>query len=393
MKKIDIIQFLPYFPPHKGGLEDVAEWMASAYVQAGYGEVLNVVFSVGQEEMITSPLTPLLGGDGDIIGYERDGYKVVILPAFDLVKNFPFPAFWRREFWDAFREVRKFDAQIIQTHTRFFLSSLIGGIYAKRHRKKWVHIEHGSGYVVSDKWMVAFFSKLFDRTIGLWILRSADSIIAISEACKRFVQSEFADRDISVIYRGMDILDIPRVPSIDGKVRIAFVGRLVHLKGVRYLLEALKSFDDAGIDNISCRIVGDGEERGELETFVQDNKLESSVAFLGFLSKNEILSDILPTTDIFVNPSLQEGLPTTVIEALLSKCMVVATDVGGTREISDKEDLIIVSPEDSNVLYDGMKEALLSYKEVSGSSYASVRERFDSGKNIGRMYEVYGGIV
>lgn len=213
---INIIQFLPYFPPHKGGLEDVAEWMSSSYVQAGYGEVLSVVFSVGQEQEYGS--------------YEKDGYRVIILPAFDLVKNFPFPAFWRKEFWSAFREIRQFDAQIIQTHTRFFLSSLIGGIYAKWHQKKWLHIEHGSGYVVSDKWIVTLFSKLFDKTIGLWILSRADSVITISEACKRFVQSEFVNRDVLVIYRGMNIPEVKRIPSTDGKIRLTFVGRLVHLK-------------------------------------------------------------------------------------------------------------------------------------------------------------------
>lgn len=291
-RKIDIVQFLPYFPPHKGGLEDVAEWMSSSYVQAGYGKVLNVVFSVGQSSEYGS--------------YEKDGYRVIILPAFDLVKNFPFPAFWKKEFRQAFREIRKYEAGAIQTHTRFFLSSFIGGLYAKFTRTKWVHIEHGSGYVVSDKWIVTFFSKLFDRTIGLWILSCADSVIAISEACKRFVQEEFVKRGVSVVYRGMEIPDIPRIPDQDGKVRIAFVGRLVHLKGVRYLLEALRTLKEEEVMNISCRIVGDGEERGELETFVRENGLRDEVVFLGFMSKNEVLTQVLPETDIFVNPSLQE---------------------------------------------------------------------------------------
>lgn len=63
-EKINIIQFLPYFPPHKGGLEDVAEWMSSAYVQAWHGEVLNVVFSVGQEREYGS--------------YEKDKYLTIV---------------------------------------------------------------------------------------------------------------------------------------------------------------------------------------------------------------------------------------------------------------------------------------------------------------------------
>ena len=55
-------------------------------------------------------------------------------------------------------------------------------------------------------------------------------------------------------------------------------------------------------------------------------------------------SDFLPHIDVFVNPSLQEGLPTTVIEALFAQCITVATDVGGTKEITDREDFIVVEP-------------------------------------------------
>jgi len=47
---------------------------------------------------------------------------------------------------------------------------------------------------------------------------------------------------------------------------------------------------------------------------------------------------------ILINPSYQEGLPTTVIEGLLTKSVVIATDVGGTREISEEEDLLLFSP-------------------------------------------------
>ena len=59
-------------------------------------------------------------------------------------------------------------------------------------------------------------------------------------------------------------------------------------------------------------------------------------------SHDDIVNAILPQTDILVNPSFQEWLPTTVLEWLVAKCVVVATDVGGTKEISDHKDLILV---------------------------------------------------
>lgn len=377
---VNLIQFLPYFPPHTWGLEDVAEWISSEYMRAGYGKVLNVTFSVGQTKMKGS--------------YETaDGSHVVILPAFDLVKNFPVPKIWSFGFWSAFREIKTFWGDIIQTHTRFFLSSFVGGIYAKWHRKKWVHIEHGSGYVVSEKKLITVFSQVFDRTIGKWILTHADEIIAISEACKTFVLNEFIHREITVIYRGMEVPKIPKIPATDGKIRITFIGRLVYLKGVSFLLEALERLIAEGITNFSCRIVGDGEMRKELERTVIEHSLESYIEFLGFRSKAEVLWKILPSTDIFVNPSLQEGLPTTVVEALLSGCVVIATDVGGTREISEGEDIIIVPPENTWALVDGLKSMMISSQKVAWISNESVRLKFDSRGNMEKMYELYANIL
>lgn len=108
---------------------------------------------------------------------------------------------------------------------------------------------------------------------------------------------------------------------------LGFVGRLVKLKGVDLLISA---FADLLVKNphLTLQIVGDGEERGSLEKQVQSLGLEGVVEFLGFQEKEEIQQRLLPFWDVFVNPSLQEGLPTTVIEALFAQCITVATDVG-----------------------------------------------------------------
>lgn len=217
MQKFKVIQFLPYFPPHKGGVETVAEEWGKYFVKYGYGEVLNVIFSVGQE---TSDFE-----------YTKNGCRVVIIPAFDLINNFPFPKFWTSGFWKALRAARDFNADIIQTHTRFFLSSLLGGAFAKWYKKKWVHVEHGSGYVVSDSALVRIFSKISDRTLGWWILKFSNTIVGISAACADFIQCEYGRTDTKVIYRGLECEIIPRPENPNNAiVRLAFAGRLVALK-------------------------------------------------------------------------------------------------------------------------------------------------------------------
>jgi len=62
---------------------------------------------------------------------KENGYEVVVLPAFDIVHSFPFPMFWMPSFWSGLYKAKKWLPDIIHTHTRFFLSSFLGGILQK----------------------------------------------------------------------------------------------------------------------------------------------------------------------------------------------------------------------------------------------------------------------
>jgi len=83
-EKVNIIQFMPYFPPHSGGLETVWEEIGKYWVKNELGEFINVVFDVWQVEKNN---------------YVRNWYKVILIPSFDLISNFPVPKFWKKEFW------------------------------------------------------------------------------------------------------------------------------------------------------------------------------------------------------------------------------------------------------------------------------------------------------
>lgn len=157
----------------------------------------------------------------------------------------------------------------------------------------------------------------------------------MSKACEQFVRDTFHIDIISTIYRGMNPTKTNTKPS-KKEIHIGYVGRLVDLKGVVVLIEAFFLFQKqhaTGNTPLRLKIVGDGPERGKLEDLVRSSHLQNEVEFLGQRSIHEIRSDILPSFHIFVNPSFQEGLPTTVMEALMAGCHVIATDVGGTREI------------------------------------------------------------
>lgn len=382
MQKINLIQFLPYFPPHKWWLETVAEELSYFYVQKWYGEVINVVFDVGQLETKK---------------YQQRWYSVYLLPSFDIIPNFPVPKFWKKEFWEIFKKIIPptplsegglDDKWIVQTHTRFFLSSLLGWIFAKKHNFKWIHVEHGSDYVKLGSVLKSKIAYIYDRVIGKWIFKKADSLVAISEWVRDFIQNEFVsqENEIQVIYNGIDFHSSKKIDNWE-IVKLWFVWRLVELKWVSLLLDAFKKISERHI-NTELLIVGDGQERSKLEQYVELNNLKN-VKFLWFQDRQYIGEYFLPQIDILINPSYQEWLPTTVIEWLLSWCVVVASDVWWTKEISKKEDLIIIEKWNVESLEKWIEKAILSYKEYRWKSGYTVKNTFDWEKNIELYFSLY----
>ena len=371
-----VAQFLPYFPPHKWGVETVAEEFSKYFVSENCWEVLNVVFSPGQETFVP---------------YDKDGYKVLIMPAFDIISNYPFPKFWQKQFWSVLSEVKQRNPDIIQTHTRFFLSTFIGGICAKFWKKKWVHVEHGSWLVKGLIWWKAFFANIYDYTLGKLCFSSADQIVAISQGNIPFIK-KFSKTPIEVIYRGLDFPEIKRKKQNSDAISLGFIGRLVKLKGVDLLISAFADLVDE-YPHLYLQIIGDGEERQNLEKQVKNLNIQDKVSFLGYKDKNTLQNQILPSLDIFINPSLQEGLPTTVIEALLAQCVVVATDVWGTREISHKADVILVKQNAKTNLKNWIKKAIQTFDTVSGLSEQSVRVKFDGRYGVELYAKIYRSLI
>ena len=186
-----ILQFLPYFPPHIWGVEAFAKERSSAFSEQKKWKLINVVFSPGQPE--------------NLISYEQDGYTVMILPAFELISNFPVPKIRSPTFWSQIEKIKAEKADIIQTHTRFFLSTFLWWLLAKLRKIKRIHIEHGSGFVKGLSWRKTAFARCYDQIFWRLIFRLADSLVAISQANLPFIQ-QFTSKKISVIYRGFNLL-------------------------------------------------------------------------------------------------------------------------------------------------------------------------------------------
>jgi len=143
MQKITVIKFSPYFPPHKWGLESHIQERSQRRIKKEYGEVINVTTPMGQD---LSHETKEIYYKNHIIWYHKDWYQIIMLDAFNLIPVFPFPRFWTRKFWITIHYLRSQINQygkkniVINTHTRFFLTSLVGWIFAKCTWTKRIHI-------------------------------------------------------------------------------------------------------------------------------------------------------------------------------------------------------------------------------------------------------------
>jgi glycosyltransferase involved in cell wall biosynthesis len=128
---------------------------------------------------------------------------------------------------------------------------------------------------------------------------------------------------------------------------IGMVGRLHPQKGVQHLLDALLRIREQ-LPKTRLLIAGEGELRGELQAQAQELGLSASVVFTGARSD---VPDILAAIDLFVLPSLWEGLPLAVLEAMAAELPVVATAVGGVPElVVDGETGRLVVPGDATAL-------------------------------------------
>lgn len=206
---------------------------------------------------------------------------------------------------------------------------------------------------------------LFVKRLKTKAFKKADKIIAISEDVRQFLTEYFgvSDSKTEVIYNGVNFGKFFsfQKPDNDWGPVFGIIARLDKIKGQIYILEALKKLKNYGIKLPEFIFVGDGVERENLENFVEENNL-SSVKFIGeVLDVGKYLKQI----DVFVFPSLSEGLGVAILEALVSKKLVIVSNVGGIKElIKDKETGILVEPANVDDLFKAIKWVLENKEEA-----------------------------
>lgn len=149
-------------------------------------------------------------------------------------------------------------------------------------------------------------------------------------------------------------------------LQFLFVGRFALNKGINILAEAVKELNDEGYSGkLTFNLVGKGplfEEYRKKYNF-------GNLHFLGFADDDK-LNELYRTNDVFVLPTLFEGMPTVVLEAMANGMPIIVTDVGATMEMVDRNNGFIIEKNDVQSL----KKAILNYHSMSVDARRSLSE-------------------
>ena len=193
--------------------------------------------------------------------------------------------------------------------------------------------------------------------------RLIDKVIAVSSDIENTLVQIYRAKRVLRIHNGIDLEAVQVMTQRREKRKewrideqsalIGTVGRLVPVKGHTVLLEALRILHESN-RTVKLLIVGDGPLRGQLEREVRNLGLERSVIFAGHQAQSY---DFINMMDVFVLPSLHEGIPMVLLEALALQRPVVATCVGGIPEIiSQGETGLLAQPADAVSLAESIRQ-------------------------------------
>ena len=304
-----------YFHPHVGGgVEKVVLEVCLRLVSSGH-EVcvftLNTAHTTEEEVF--------------------QGIKIIRAGAYDLTALIGLQSAISFSAWFKARKlVKDFKPDIIHAHTLFFYTTLMGVFLKKQFHIPLVTTIHlgASDYISGLK---GYMIKMAEKIMGRWIMTNSDQITAVSNNVKNHgIKIGMDPTKCTVIPNGVDYtyFHTQRSYSVTPH-NVIFIGRLLFNKGPQILIESAKLVVRK-IPDAKFFIVGDGPLRNKLEESSRQSSLTKNVIFLG---RVDDIRGPMKDSDVYVRPSLLDGMPLGVLESMAAGLPVIATEIAGTPEI------------------------------------------------------------
>lgn len=228
------------------------------------------------------------------------------------------------------------DYDLIHAHCHLFLSTIMASLVRRIGSPPLIITTHGIMSASAPDW----FNVLYMKTIGKWTLKSADRVICYTEMEKDKLANmlKIDSEKISVIPNGVDT-DVFRPDPNNNKrsnqsnnaITILWVGRFVRGKGVEFIIHAAKILVKE-VPDLKILLVGDGPSKGKIKGLIEKFNLKKNVIIKENVP-NENMPEVYQKSDIFVLPSLNEGVPKTLLEAMACGIPVVITEFSHLKEL------------------------------------------------------------
>jgi len=288
------------------------------------------------------------------------------------------------------RIIRAFRPTIVHTHLQS--ASLFGRLAARLARVPVVIATEHNVYVGKARRYV-----LVERLLA----RMTDATIAVSGPVRQFLSAQLGvpPSTIRVIHNGValgaptprGLAELRARLATDGAVaiRLGTVASLTAKKGHEVLLRAVARLRGNGIV-CSLVVAGEGPDRGQLESLSDQLGISTHVHFLGYVAHP---ADVLGAIDVFVLPSLIEGLPLALLEAMYAGRACVATAVGGVPEVIKPGDNgLLVPPGDEVALAEAISVLVRSVdlrRRLGAAARQSIEDGFTEAAYLESLKALY----
>ncbi|MBI2101521.1 glycosyltransferase family 4 protein [Candidatus Woesearchaeota archaeon] len=285
---------------------------------------------------------------------------------------------------------KKWKFDVIHIHGP--ISEGVLGVSAKRMYKKPLAITfHGEDATILSK--MGLLKFVCRRT-----LKNCDAFIFVTGYLQKALGQKLPGEKVAIIPSGYMVSRFKpmgrekcakRLGLPKRRKTIIFVGGFTERKGVEYLLKAVGIASKQGND-ITCLMVGGGKLMKKLQSLAQNLGIGGNVIFAGYRAPDEVPLWI-NASDLLVLPSLDEGLPNVVVEALACGKPVVATNVGGIPDVVNDDVGYLVRPKDENEL---AKKIIMALERKWDRKKLMRRARqFSVAKSAKKLVDVYKNML
>ncbi len=387
---MNILILSQVFPPKRGGVQTAAYNTAKFLSKFGHNVVV-VTSKWADERRKTHEL------DGFLV-YRFKSYNPPEIKGITQISSLRFNPFMLLKLP---RIIKKHKIQLIHAQGRLFPISWLTAIMNKLVFKRPMLVSVQGRLEVG---ISGFIENIFDKIITKHVYqRALKKIICVSESLKlRLIRLGVKEEKISVISNGVDISEFTKIPNakffdkfLDGKKdykKVVFVGRLDAQKGVEYLIRAIPNIIKE-YNKVHFIILGNGNLENILKNLAAELKILNNITFLDMIPL-EKMAEFYSSADIFCLPSIHEGFPLSIAEALSIGLIIVASATEGIPEaIIENQNGFLATPRNIEELTEKLIKSLTlsddEIKKIRDNNINLARKNYSWQKIVKQIVNLY----